>query len=174
MASKSICITGHRFWKNPKEEKRKLFSSLDILMSRLNKKATFLSGCAYGVDTWFGEYARINGIDLHLYFPFTRIIQIVKSKHDTQFYKELNKQFKVAKKVVYVSLTFYNYGYQKRNIALVDNSDLLLTYYTRQRSGSGNCYKYALLEGLFVIDVRVDRGSLNEAIIFCYGKYPRK
>lgn len=159
-----ITITGHRFWKNEENEKENLFSSLKILMNYISTPVTFIHGCAYGVDTWFGTFARLHNINFHMYFPFTRIIQIARSKYDLAFFGELNKQYDVAEKTVYVSRKFFTYGYQKRNMVMVDNVDLLLTYYTRNRSGSGNCYRYALSKGVPTLNLRLNDRDLRTVI----------
>lgn len=152
-----LTVTGHRFWSDSKKEKKKMFEGLDLLLPLLpsNTDLTFLHGCAYGVDTWLGEFARLRGINFELYFPFNRIMQIARSKYDIDFFKEINAQYEIAKKVVYVNKTFSTYGYQRRNIALVDNADILCTYYTKQRSGSGNCFRYAVSKGLTTVNLRL-------------------
>lgn len=160
-----VTITGHRFWSNPEEEKLRLFNSLEALLTCLPKEVTFIGGCAYGVDTWFLEFARTHNIDIHMYFPFTRIIQIKRSKYDINFFKELNRQYELAKKVVYVNKTFHTYGYQRRNLALVDNADILCTYFSRKRSGSGNCYRYALFKEIPILDLRLEEGYVKPLIL---------
>lgn len=155
-----IAITGHRFWGNPKKERIKLFDNMDFFVSLLLKfgykreDIVLLSGCATGVDLWYGCYAMERNFRLELYLPFKRTTQIIKGKMNAQQRKSLNRQYKYAEKVIVVNETYHTVGYQKRNVALVDNSQILLSYYTRSRSGSGNCVRYAMKKNKRIINLR--------------------
>lgn len=155
-----VAITGHRFWSNMKKERIRLFDNSDFFISLMlrfgyrKSEIILLNGCATGVDLWFGSYAMARGLRLELYLPFKRTTQIVKGKMNLQQRTSLNKQYKYAEKVVVVNETYHTVGYQKRNIALVDNSQILLSYYTRTRSGSGNCVRYAMRRDRKIINLR--------------------
>lgn len=155
-----VAITGHRFWPNMKKERIRLFDNMDFFISLMlkfgykKKDIVLLSGCATGIDLWYGSYAMARGLRLELYLPFKRTTQIVKGKMDLQQRTSLNKQYRYAEKVVVVNDRFFTYGYQKRNMALVNNSQILLSYYTRTRSGSGNCVRYAMSKNRKIINLR--------------------
>jgi len=154
-----ISITGHRHWTDPKKERKRLFDNMDSFMFLLLKEyrkenIVLLNGCATGVDQWFGIYALQRDLRFELYLPFKRTIQVVKGKMTPKQIESLNDQYRHADKVVVVNDKFFTYGYQKRNIALVNNCQILLTYYTRSRSGSGNCLRYAVEKGRRIVNLR--------------------
>lgn len=156
----SIAVTGHRNWNNPEFHKAALFKSLNSLIQNLRsigiskESITLIHGCARGIDLWFGTYARTNSIPYELYLPFPLDIQISKGKFSEEEEKELTEQIKSCKAIHVVNKRFSTYGYQKRNIALVDNCHLLTSYYVRSRSGSSNCVKYAKQVGRPVLNLR--------------------
>lgn len=155
-----IAITGHRKWPSPSVEKARFFKALDTFLFHLEKFeikrkcVIFIHGCALGIDTWFGTYAVDNNMELELYLPFNRRMQIMKGKFKAYDIKELHRQIEHARKVVVVNKRFSYWGYQKRNMALVDNSDLLCTYFARSRSGSGNALRYAIEVERWTLDLR--------------------
>lgn len=144
-----IAVTGHRKWANFDQEREDFENCLTRLLSLFRahgimlRRLKFITGCARGVDLWFAEYALNWNIGLHCYLPFKRITQIVKSHMNPKERSLLNFMIDQAEKVVVVNETYFIQGYQKRNIAIVNNCDLLLSYYTRSRSGSGNAVRYA-------------------------------
>jgi uncharacterized phage-like protein YoqJ len=144
-----------------------MFEAIDLFLYHLKQvgvkssRVVFLQGCALGVDTWFGEYALLNDIELHLYLPFRYEVQVVRGNFDDDDRDNLQRQMKHATKVVVVNKKFSYWGYQKRNIALVDNSHILFSWYTRQRSGSGNCVRYAWEQGRWHVDLRQIHDKVN-------------
>lgn len=173
-----ISVTGHRKWNRPVEERDKLFSSLDTFFRLLacfgfekgaKDGVTLIHGCAVGVDLWFGRYAIENGYPLELYLPFKRTVQIAKARMGVKLKRELEEQISYANSVIIVNKKFSTYGYQRRNIALVNRCDLLVSWYTRVRSGSGNCIRYALgkrrahfdLRKLNEIEIDIKRATRN-------------
>ncbi len=155
-----LAVTGHRHWKYLKDTQRKIYGALDTLLSLYNQigipphKVIMMHGCALGVDTWFGEYAYGNRIKLHLYLPFPRDIQVERGRFNRRQKAGLDAQINYASKVVTVNKTYSTYGYQKRNIALVNDCDVLTSFFTRSRSGSGNCVRYALEKEVKHLDLR--------------------
>lgn len=155
-----ISITGHRSWKNHALERENLFHGTSRLVDLLNMtfggptEIVLIHGCATGVDLWFGEHAMTLGLKLELYLPFPRITQIVKGKMTPRQAQSLNRQIQYADKVVVVNSKFFYHGYERRNWALVDRCHILGTYYTRSRSGSGNCHRRALKKKKPVVDLR--------------------
>ncbi|MHC4644009.1 MAG: hypothetical protein ACYTBJ_00810 [Planctomycetota bacterium] len=167
-----ISVTGHRAWKNRAEERETLFHATAKLVQMLNATFTrptqivLIHGCATGVDLWFGEHAMTLAMNLELYLPFPRITQIVKGKMSPRQADSLNRQIEYADKVVVVNKQFHYHGYEKRNWALVNRCNLLATYFTRSRSGSGNAQRYAIKKKVPVVDLRriVDLTHLPNSI----------
>ncbi len=169
-----VAVTGHRKFSNIKKHDEWETSFYDavsrfVLTARgsgISKgRLVFLSGCALGVDIWFANFARNNGIAYELYLPFKRTIQVVKGRFTPLQIDNLNQLILDADKVVVVNRKFYPYGYQVRNQALVDNSNLLLTYYQRARSGSGNCVRYAKKVNRWTVDLM--RFDFEKELPFC-------
>jgi uncharacterized phage-like protein YoqJ len=157
-----IAVTGHREFDNSRsrlEWKETFLDSVARFVETLNyagvtnDRMIFLSGCALGVDIWFANYAYNKEISYELYLPFKRTVQVVKSRFSPRQIKLLNTLIVGADKVVVVNKKFYPYGYQQRNIWLVNASDILLTYYQRKRSGSGNCERYARTKKHWIVDL---------------------
>ena len=153
-----VAVTGHRprYWTNPVDEKKQLFKQLDLYFKIYPPKGdlVFLHGCALGVDMWFGEYAMENKIDLVLYSPFPVEVQVDEAVMGYGEIKTFRKQLNYAESVHVVSQTVYSQAYQKRNMVLVDNSDLVLGWYKVSRSGSGNCIRYANKVGTLNLNLR--------------------
>lgn len=155
-------ITGHRQkkWDHPNIERERLFTALDSCTvvcyqeGLLEENLTLEHGGATGADLWFGEFAVQYGLALKLFLPFKRPIQIVKAEMDTQQRKSLNDQCFYANEVVVVNKEFSTEGYRRRNIALVDDIDVLFTWYKYPKSGSGHAVKYAKSIGRPVIHLR--------------------
>ncbi|MBW8001680.1 MAG: hypothetical protein FVQ80_06620 [Planctomycetes bacterium] len=148
-----ITTTGHRpkYWESIKGEKSGFFHQLDWYINfkgHDHSELVFLHGCALGVDTWFGEYAMKNNIALELHPPFPVDVQIEKAKMDKKDIVEFRKQLEYATDIFVTNQNFSMYGYQKRNMALVDNSDVVLGWYRVAKSGSGNCINYAKFRGV--------------------------
>jgi len=167
-----ISVTGHRAWKDRAHERETLFHATAKLVDMLEKTFTrstqvvLIHGCATGVDMWFGEHAMRLDLPIELYLPFPRITQIVKGKMSPRQAASLNRQIEYADKTVVVNKQFHYHGYEKRNWALVNRCNLLASYYTRERSGSGNAVRYAIKKNVPVVDLRriVDLTHLPDSI----------
>jgi hypothetical protein len=161
----AISVTGHRHWTNRMLEKREMFRSIDLFLRALDlhdintDNLVFKHGCAVGVDLWFGHYAVTHNIPFELFLPFPYETQIKKGKFNTGQELMLDYQMRKAQAVHVVNKKYHTYGYQKRNKALVDNCQVLLTYFTRQRSGSGNAARYAVETGRWIVDLYQFRGA---------------
>jgi hypothetical protein len=155
-----VSVTGHRFWKDPEKERDALLHGTAKLVGMLEQtlkepaEIVLIHGCATGVDLWFGEIAMKLGRVLELYLPFPRITQMVRGKMTAEQRYSLDTQIEYAEKVVICSQKFYYYGYQKRNVMLVDRCHMLASYYTRGKSGSGNAVRTAELKKKPVVDLR--------------------
>jgi uncharacterized phage-like protein YoqJ len=169
-----IAVTGHRRFDKSKSHEEWRLQFLDSVArfvetmeySGVEKdRLVFLSGCALGVDLWFATYAYVDGINYELYLPFKRTVQVAKSRFSILQIDHLNTLIDNASKVVVVNRKFYPYGYQVRNKALVDNSHMLLKFYQRERSGSGNCERYAREKHHWIVDLMSFNG--RQDLPFC-------
>ena len=167
----TVSVTGHRphYFKDPVQERiafRLNFHSFirDRIPHRLRHKdgkggheriegLIALCGGAQGVDTWAAEFCYEYGIPFHLYVPFEFDVH-TKSWDEAAKLALRNCMDKCSKYVVVHQGQYYPAGYQKRNVALVDNSDTLVTYMEKMASGSGNCLKYAQRVGKEIIHLR--------------------
>lgn len=143
-----ISFTGHRkfgdkisFSAHEKSFRIRLQAKLNEL-KYTSDGIIFVTGAALGVDFWAAEVAYLLDVKLHLYLPFPREIQIKAAKMSPLQISTLDRHIKHAEKVVVVNETFSTQGYGERNRALVDNSDILFSYYSRARSGTGHCVRY--------------------------------
>lgn len=155
-----VSVTGHRHWKNRLVEKRRLFEALDSFIYALDlhdvpkEKLRFIHGCALGIDLWFGHYAIDRELPLDLFLPFPFEIQIYRGKFNKMQEHMLDYQMRRAENVYVVNRAFSTRGYVRRNEVLVNNCNLLASYYTRERSGSGHAVRYAHKTKTWVVDLR--------------------
>jgi hypothetical protein len=154
-----VAVTGHRDWSKPSQERLKLFSAIEKFFSVLemaeipSERVIMMHGCARGIDLWFGQYAYINDIQLHLYLPIPYELQIKLGGFRHIDKVSLKEQMQYSSKVKVVSEKYHRKCYTDRNKALVNNCDILLTYFTRQRSGSGHAMRYAEWAHRKVVDL---------------------
>lgn len=146
---------------------------IHILVKYLNverENIRFLHGVASGVDVTFGDQGLRMGIPIHMYFPFPYETQKKRAKWRSKERIWVAEQIVECEELHNVCDKFYTYGYQKRNMALVDNCELLALCYTRTKSGSGNCHKYARKKLCLTIDLlelsELDVSSLYEGRVF--------
>lgn len=144
-----ISFTGHRKFTDAQSKKLDPFEQFnENLKAKLRgeyperRDLTFVTGAALGVDTWAAEFAMKYKLGLHLYLPFPAEVQMLAAKMNSVQKATLRKHIDYASKVVVVNESFSLKGYGKRNRALVDNSDILYSFYTRSRSGTGHCIHY--------------------------------
>ncbi len=145
---KTISITGHRKWPDNVTEsgefRLKVMKFFKEKCSLVDNDVTLIHGCARGVDLWFGNFAMEFDLKLSLYLPFPLKIQMergMKNYHDECSLKR-QVRYENLMEIKVINKTFSTYGYQKRNKALVDDCDIMLGYFTRSRSGSGNAARY--------------------------------
>ena len=151
-----ICISGHRplkkYFKNPAREELLFIESLDAYLQTIEKEYTFILGGACGVDHWGAKYCLANNIPFELHVPFPLRVHTKGWLKEDKFF--LLEQHKKATKVKVLSELYNTQAYQRRNESMVDASDLLLTWYTHSKSGSGNCVRYAKKTNIKIVHLK--------------------
>lgn len=153
-----IAFTGHRFlnkyWSDFKKEKSNFIKKLRLYLSTLEGNYMFVVGGATGVDSLAAEYAIRNGIVFDLYVPFP--VEIHSKFWDKKDKLFLLKSHSLCRKKKIIASRYYVGAYFQRDQAMVDDADLLISWYKKcnSKSGSANCVKYASTKGLPVIDLR--------------------
>lgn len=107
-------------------------------------------GMALGIDT----LAALICFDIGI--PFIAAVPCLSQermwpKKSQDRYKEL---LLLAERIVYVSQEYSSYCMQKRNIWMVDNSDVLIAVWDGTSGGTANCVKYAESVGKPVYIIR--------------------
>jgi uncharacterized phage-like protein YoqJ len=138
-------FTGHRFipryFLHPEIEKKAAFKALATFFSKVEKPYKFIIGMAQGFDSLVALYAMQNNIPFDIKVPFPLEMHCKGwPQEDKMFLLESHKK---AESVHVTSQTFHTQAYQRRNEQIVNNCDILLSWYTKSASGSGNCVTYA-------------------------------
>jgi len=151
---RSCSFSGHR--DIPEAEISKIYAHLTPLLRELidNGCTDFYAGGALGFDTIAalivlqlrGEYPDIK---LHLLLPYADQSKAwEQSDCDTyEFIKSHTNSFE------YLSKDYYRGCMQARNKALVDKSELVVCYMTRNIGGTANTIRYAKSCGRRVINI---------------------
>jgi uncharacterized phage-like protein YoqJ len=146
-----IAVTGHR---PPKLGGYKAVRNFHILREHMkieivkHPEPILISGAALGIDQIWMEAGFELGIDVIAAIPF--------AGHDAKWPRESRtaqaRLLARCKQVVYVCEPGYSpEKLQRRNIWMVDNSDLLVAYWNGSPSGTANCLEYATSKGHQVI-----------------------
>lgn len=149
------CFTGHRPEKlniTEKEAKALLCSAIENAISR--GFTAFITGMAPGIDIWAGEMV------MHFKTIYPHIKLICALPYPT-FYKgrrepEQLKYQKIlaAADFVHVSCPSYSrFSYQLRNMWMVDNSSLVIAFFSGEPGGTRNTINYAKKEGIEIINL---------------------
>lgn len=148
--SKSVAFTGHREVKQDfNQSKFKVF-----LQELINKGyQNFYVGMAVGFDTiCFKTLQKLkskNDIKIIACIPCME-----QDKKYTYLQKqEYQKMVKCANQKVIISKTYTPYCMQQRNMFMVDNSSLLVSYMYKNSGGTANTVNYAKRCGIKVINV---------------------
>lgn len=157
MKSLTIAIIGHRKVSDARRLKLKLMRVLSTLIEEENAE-TFLFGSNSDFDTLCLETVT------HLK---ERFFPLIKRIHVRAMYEKLNEQYKQYIFTFYDE-TYFPYGvknagyysYVKRNYAMIDRCDILLTYYNTEyqlpngkTSGTRIAYEYALKKHKRIINI---------------------
>ena len=155
---KVCCFTGHRPEKilaSPEEVKASLKAEIEKAIH--DGYTTFISGGARGVDLWSAgfvleEKKQHPELKLVMAIPFPEFErnwdnQKTQSQNDRRgsvvwniVYKNIIEQ---ADEVVYISEQYSKECFQKRNMWMVDRSDLVIAVYNGHASGTRNTIEYA-------------------------------
>lgn len=145
----TITITGHRpkYFKYPDVEQdvfiNKLETFVDLLQEVVKDDIGLNCGGAHGVDTWAGIFCGRKEIPFDLYVPFPTDIHTKGWSYHQKL--ALREQRERCTNYIVVCETYHTTGYQKRNVAMVDNGKCVVGYYLNGvRSGSRNCVRYAI------------------------------
>lgn len=104
------------------------------------RPAIAITGMASGFDLWYGDEARISGIEIWAAKPWAGHSPRLD---DEQLYAQVLGAASKIVNVVDVDEFPGNWCYQRRNEWMVDHADRILAYYDGGRGGTANCIKYA-------------------------------
>lgn len=139
------CFTGHREDKLHRPEKE----VLDDLKRAISQAVddgytTFITGMAYGVDIWAGEFVldqrrKHRKIKLIAAVPFEGF----ESRWSDSWKRRYHRLIKKADEVNFICDSYSKYAYQMRNVWMVDRSSRVIAVYNGEPSGTRNTIKYA-------------------------------
>lgn len=160
----SCCFTGYRPEKMPFKIDKSDPGYIEFENRLINKIielinagcTTFISGMATGFDIIAAECVLeaaelINhtSVSLICAIPF-----IEQSKYYPALWKEkYNRLLQKCDNAILVSDKYYKGCFMKRNIFMVDNSDIVLTFYDGKPGGTKNTVNYAIKQGRKVLNL---------------------
>ncbi len=119
----------------------------------------FLCGGAMGFDTLAAEAVlgvRAGNPEISLTLALPCPDQHLRWPERAQ--RRFEEVLREADEVIYVSPEYHRYCMLQRNRFLVDHSSLLITYLTRESGGTAYTVRYALKQGVPVINLAMDIG----------------
>ena len=161
----ACCFTGYRPSKFPfafgeGEEyikfENKLMSAIFSLPDE--KCFTFYTGMAMGFDILAAELVLLLknrkdcAIELVCVLPFKG----QENAWSEEWQERYNKVLESADKVILLSDHYYKGCYFKRNNFMVDNSDIVLTFYDGQTGGTAQTLGYANKKGKKIVNIAED------------------
>ena len=156
----TACFTGHRFFS--KEERERLHSEVEKSVRELISRGynTFICGGALGFDTLAQQVV----LKLREELPFIRVIMAIPcenqdakwSASDRAVYRSLCAQ---ADECVVLAKEYTPACMHIRNRYMVDNSSVVIAYYTGRNGGTAKTVQYAGSTGVPIIHLasRTDR-----------------
>lgn len=154
-----IAVTGHRppalFRAYPYSEanRQKLIGFSRVVVAQAAKKypgVEFIQGMALGFDQAIGEACVLEGVPFHAYVPFVGQ-ENAWPMSSREIYQSLLK--KAASTVVVCEGVYHPSMMQVRNVAMVDNCDLLVALWNGNDGGTANAVHYAQTKGAKIINV---------------------
>jgi uncharacterized phage-like protein YoqJ len=137
---KTCAITGHRFIKEDIDfiELKEVF--IDLIKKGID---TYLIGMAVGFDTLCYKILEKLKEDYQI-----KLVACVPCINQDRNFTPLQKKvyrdmLKKADVTIYVSTEYTPYCMQKRNMFMVDNSSVLVSYLRENKGGTYNTVKYA-------------------------------
>lgn len=115
----------------------------------------FISGMAVGVDTWATEIV----LDFKKEYPFIEFWAAIPCKDQEKMWpKSLQERYRnilrKADKVIFVSDEEYRPELMlKRNLFMVDNSDLLIAVFDGSSGGTKHTYDYVVKRGIDIVRI---------------------
>ncbi len=149
------CFTGHRPEKlQVTEENVKAWLNSQIDNAISQGFVTFITGCAMGVDIWAGQIVvekRKQNPALHLIAasPYPGF----GFRWNEEWRRQYKQLLKDADLIRYVSERYTDDCFMKRNIWMVDHSNLVIAVYNGAAGGTMNTIEYAKQQGIKVIQV---------------------
>lgn len=164
MKELSCCFTGYRPEKFPfsleKDTKNlnafenKLYNTIFSLP--LEGVVRFYCGMAEGFDIIAAEVVldlregiKNSSVELIAVVPF----KTQSSGFSKKWKERYDKILEAADKVVILSDKYFNGCFAKRNCYMVDNSDIVLTYFDGKAGGTGSTLNYAKKKGRRIVNV---------------------
>lgn len=151
---KTCCFTGHRVipYNDMKAVERKTAEYIRRLIDKGVEE--FIAGGAAGFDMLaerlvLCEKKNNPSVKLKIAVPCPGQDKWYRSE-EKELYKRILSE---ADEVIYVSDMYYSGCMQKRNRYMADRSAYLISYCTKDSGGSYYTKRYALRNGLFVLDV---------------------
>lgn len=137
---KTCAVTGHRFIKEDIDfiELKEVF--IDLIKKGID---TYLIGMAVGFDTLCYKILEKLKEDYQI-----KLVACVPCINQDRNFTPLQKKvyrdmLKKADVTIYVSTEYTPYCMQKRNMFMVDNSSVLVSYLRENKGGTYNTVKYA-------------------------------
>lgn len=151
----TCAFTGHRPEKlNISEREAKQLLRIAVRNAIKSGYRVFVTGMAPGIDIWAGEVVlefKAENPNIHL---------LCALPYPT-FYRNRNNSEKARYKnilshadLTHISFPYYDpRSYQSRNMWMVDNSSLLIAFFTGEFGGTKNTIDYALSQGVDIINL---------------------
>lgn len=145
----------------------KLFFSLSELVKK--GAVAFYSGMAVGFDIIAAESVLL----LKKANPEIKLICVLPFKMQSEKYTEewKNRYYKilaVADKVVILSEKYHKRCYQARNEYMVDNSDMVVTYFDGKKGGTENTLQYAKKNNKRIINLFGNISNFSDIESYVY------
>lgn len=152
--NKTIAFTGHRILEDQKEVIEKAVSEVVVRYAE-NGFDTFLCGMAPGFDLLCGEIInslKKEGVKIRLVccIPYENSKKSF-SKKDRELFDEVAA---FADDRIVLSKTYYNGCFHARDKFMVDNASVVISYKTRDNSGTGFTTAYAAMTDKKILDIK--------------------
>lgn len=147
----TCCFTGHR--QIDKDDLPELRARLTEKIEELIGQGVTSFGCGGAIG--FDMLAGFVTLDLKAKYPAVKLIMVLPCREQDAKWSAREKAryqqlLAGADKIVYVSERYYDGCMKARNAHLVENSDHLITYLKRERSGAAQTVRMAKERGLTI------------------------
>ena len=152
--TRAVSFSGHRTipWEDLPELKKSVRSNIINLIKE--RYTIFICGMAIGFDALCAEEV----INLKREYPEIKLIAAVPYLQQADNWNERDKNrylelLKHADDVYCLNNEYTPYCFKKRNYFMVDNSNVLITYMIKDKTGTAQTVNYADKKGVKVINV---------------------